>query len=105
MKKEYILIDNDLLIRKSWEFAAKKAEVQLTIFSSVEGFLSMAEELDRRSLVYIDLELDNGVMGDVEAQKLSQMGFKSIYLATGHDPKTLNKPNYILEIVGKRSPF
>lgn len=105
MKKEYILIDNDLLIRMSWKFAAKKAEVQLTVFSSVEGFLAVAEKLNKGSLIYIDLELDDGVMGDVEAQKLSLMGFKSIYLATGHDPKTLNKPNYILEIVGKRSPF
>ena len=104
---EYILIDNDFLIRKSWEMAAAAADINLRTYSSVNEFLAnpISLSLSKDCLIYIDLELDGGVRGDIEAKKLYELGHNNLYLATGHPANSLNKPHYIIEITGKRPPF
>ncbi|MFT6630600.1 MAG: FixJ family two-component response regulator [Bacteriovoracaceae bacterium] len=104
--EKYVLIDNDLLIRKSWEFAASKAGIDLTTFSSVSEFLNTAQSFPSASTtIYIDLELDDGLLGTIEAKKISDLGFPKIILATGHSSDSVILPSYFFDIVGKRAPF
>ena len=101
----YYLIDDDLLIRKSWEFAAKKADVKFQSFESVDDFIKASKTFMPESLIYIDQDLGDGALGVEQAKKISDLGFHNIFLATGHDPDTIEKPTYIVKITGKKPPF
>ena len=105
--KIIILIDNDNLIHMMWQMHAKKVGVQLKAFISVEEFLEFEKEnsLSKDLAIYVDSELDNGLLGEVEAEKISHLGYKNIYLATGKDAKDVNKPAWIIQVVGKRPEF
>ena len=104
--EKYVLIDNDILIRKSWEFAASKAGIDLTTFSSVPAFIGTAQNFPTAStIIYVDLELDDGLLGTIEAKKISDLGFPKIILATGHSSDSVNLPSYFFKIIGKRAPF
>jgi hypothetical protein len=104
--KKIVLIDNDLLIRKSWEFAATKSQITFNSFSSVAEFLKCADKFPIDStVIYIDLELDDNLLGTVEAKKIYELGFPEIILATGNAPETIELPSYFLKIIGKRAPF
>lgn len=105
MDKSYVLIDNDKLIRMSWELSAKKENVNLSTFSCVDDFLKKSEEFIHDSIIYIDHELDNNLFGTIEAKKIFDLGFYDIYLATGHSPSEINLPSYFKGICGKRPPF
>jgi len=100
-----VLIDNDSLIRKMWEMAAKKAAVDLSTFKSVEDFIDVCDQYPIESQIYIDYELDDEKLGTIEAKLLFERGFADLSLATGHDPKDLDIPVYIKNVIGKRSPF
>jgi hypothetical protein len=103
--KKFVLIDNDKLIRMSWEMAAKKSNSQLSVFSNADDFLKVADQYSKETYIYIDYELDDGKNGVEEAGRISALGFPLIYLATGYTGSDINLPKYILEIVGKRAPF
>lgn len=105
MSDIYILIDNDPLIRKSWEFQAKKSEVELETFATVEAFINDCERFDPSSYVYIDSELDENKLGEEEAEIIFQKGFHNIYLATGKNFEEISLPSYIKGISSKRPPF
>lgn len=100
-----ILIDDDLLIRKSWEFAAKKSAVSFKAYESVESFLLECDKIDKASLVYVDQDLKDGKKGTEESKKIKERGFDQIYLATGYDAESLPKSEHIVKIVGKKPPF
>ena len=101
-----ILIDDDKLIRMSWVMAAKKANVQVRVFESVDEFIENAPELDKDSTrVFIDSDLGNGLKGEIEAEKIYQLGFKNIHMATGHSADDLDLPDFIVSVQGKKAPF
>lgn len=105
--KNIVLIDNDSLIHKMWQMHAKKVGVDLKAFISVEEFLRFEKEnsLSKDVFIYVDSELDDGLLGEVESEKISNLGYKNIYLATGKDPADVNKPAWIIQVVGKRPEF
>lgn len=103
MTKKIIFIDDDDLIRKSWEMAANDKEVELKTFSSIEDFLT--QNFPKDITIYIDSNLGDGVKGEVESERLFSVGYSELYLATAHDPETIDKPTWIKDIVGKRFPY
>lgn len=105
MSKSYILIDNDFLVRKTWEFQAKKAEVNLNTFQSVDDFLNHSKDIDLEVFIYIDSELDDEKLGEIEAKKIFDEGFKKLYLATGKQFDSNKLPEYFLGIASKYPPF
>ena len=107
MEQNYqvILIDNDLLIRKSWELQAKKENVNLTTFSSIQDFLDNSDKFSHSVTIYIDSDLDDGILGEIEAEKIFNLGFKKLYLASGKSFTTKELPHYILSAESKRPPY
>lgn len=100
-----VLIDNDLLIRKSWEFAANKCATPFESFSCVDDFLSSEASQNTNTIIYIDYELDDDVLGTNAAKVLFERGFTNITLATGHSSDEITLPDFFEGIVGKRPPF
>ena len=102
---DLILIDDDLLIRKAWEFAAKKKCKLIKTYASVDHFLSNKTNLDISTPIYIDQELADGRLGIKESAKIADAGFLKIFLATGHNPSSIELPAYMSGIIGKKPPF
>ena len=104
-EKVSILIDDDSLIQMSWKMAASKAGEKLKCFSSLDEFIKIENELSKSSTIYIDSNLGHGVKGEVEAEKIYNLGFENIHLATGYSSSDFDEYTWIKSVVGKRAPF
>ncbi len=104
-RPDAILIDDDPLTRKTWSLSAKRLGKKAEVFLGVADFLGESSKFEPQTPVYIDRELGNGVKGEEAAQKIYDLGFKEIYLSTGHEPETLVLPHWIKKAVGKSPPW
>jgi len=100
-----IFIDNDELMHRFWTMQAKKKEIEIKCFFSVDEFLENAQRIEKDTEIYIDCELADGVRGEVESKKLYELGFTNLYLATGHPVRNIDKPAWVKKVCGKRPPF
>lgn len=105
MSKSYVLIDNDMLVRKTWEFQAQKNNVTLQTFKDVDSFLEMCHEFSKETFIYLDSELDDGKLGEIEGRKIADMGFSKIHLATGKKVDKSTLPDFIMAVASKYPPF
>lgn len=107
LTSECVLIDDDELIHFAWSRIAEKQGVILTCFDSVDEFLANQSNFTKDVIIYIDSHLSEELRGEVEAQKIFQAGFETIFLTTGYaksDVKLDGCP-WIKDIVSKRPPF
>lgn len=104
---EYVLIDDDKLIRINWDNVSKEKNVKLTSFADVHAFLIVAKNFSPATFIYIDSSLKDGVKGEMEAKKIFDEGFQNIYLATGYSSEDFNLQDlpWIKGITSKRPPF
>lgn len=96
-----ILIDDDKLIRINWSMYCKKNNIPFREFSSIDTFLSESESISKETRIYIDLNLGNGIEGEIESEKIFQLGFLNLYFATGYEKDSIKKPIWIKEIFSK----
>lgn len=108
MGLDAILIDDDILVRLAWTESAKRAQKKIRVFCGYEDFLAEVASLDRSTCVYVDVQLAGSVGGDEIAGSIHQLGFKSVYLATGHFPQNVSAfegLKFLAGIVGKTPPW
>lgn len=105
-KRAHILIDDDDLIHALWDRAAKKENLFFTAFKSVDDFLRKHQMFNKQNaVIYIDSNLSNGLKGEVESEKIADLGFCEIYLTTGYSENDIEKPSWIKKVIGKRPDF
>jgi signal transduction histidine kinase len=97
------LIDDDPLVRLTWEFAAKDAGSKILTFESFDIFEGNAQSISRDTPISVDVNLANGILGTDVALKLHKMGFKWIYLATGYEVEGV--PSCVVAVRGKDPVF
>lgn len=102
---DYILIDDNSLIINIWLMKAETYHKKVIVFSSITDAEREIFKYDRNVPVYIDSTLENNIKGEIYAKKLYELGFKTIYLATGHDSKQFPLMYWIKAVVGKTPPF
>ncbi len=103
---DLVLIDDDNLVINTWKMHAEDAGKKLLSFRSPEEFFKAAEGIDELTPIYVDSSLGNGVKGEEIAKQIYDLGFNTIYLATGYSKAWFNAPMpWIKEIVGKEAPF
>lgn len=100
-----VLIDDDALVRKNWEAAARRKNINLKTFSAPEDFIKTVSKYETDVAIYIDSELEAGVNGEEIARELYKMGFKNIRLETGHDKDKFKNIPFLRGITGKEPPF
>lgn len=106
MERLYILIDDDQLIRMTWEFKAKSSGVKIKVFASPDEFFNCSDTLPKDSFIYIDSDLGNGVLGEEVAKDIYAQGFIDIFLSTGKEADQLDYDKSIIKgIGGKEPPF
>ena len=99
-----VLIDDDELTRILWENAALKSGLELKCFKDSETCLSNLESFDKDTQFYIDNHIGNE-RGIILAEKLYNLGFKKLYMATGSNPEEFADISYIKGVIGKEPPF
>ena len=96
-----LLIDDDRLVHLNWSSYCKRNGVNFKGFNSINEFLTAAEAFDKNVSIYIDSNLGDGIKGEIESEKIFALGFLNLYLATGHDKDTINRPAWIKDIFSK----
>lgn len=96
------LIDDDPLVRMTWEWAAKKDNIKLLTCNSAKSFQEQISKVNFETEIYIDIHLAEDVKGQEVAASLHDQGFKKLYFATGYEASAITDvPEYILGITGK----
>jgi CheY-like chemotaxis protein len=93
-----ILINDDKLVHINWSNYCKKKKLPFLGFTSIDAFLNVAQEFNSCSRIYIDSNLGDGISGEMEAEKIFQLGFNNLFLATGYEKGDINKPFWIKEV-------
>ncbi len=106
MKKLYILIDDDELVRMTWKFKAGASDVDFEAFATADEFFQKASDIPKDCSLFIDSNLGDGVKGEEVAVKIHELGFFDIHLATGSDSADISyDKNIIKSVRGKEPPF
>lgn len=98
-----VLDDDDLQVR-SWQFAAIQKGKNILTFSNSDEFLSALSNIDQQTPIFIDSILGGGIKGEDIAKKINALGFKNIYMSSGHDPSYFSNMAFLKGIIGK-TPF
>ena len=101
INQDVILIDDDRLMHLSWKLYCKKHNIEFHSFRSVEEFIIVAPSFQPSVKIFIDSYLGEGKKGEVESEKIFKLGFLNLYLATGADEHTIQKPGWIIAIYSK----
>ena len=97
------LIDDDPLVHLTWKMYARLHGIVFCSYKTPEEFMSACVPLDCQ--VYIDSDLGGGVQGEEFAKRLFDAGYKTIILATGHEPESFPPMPWISGIIGKDPPW
>ena len=100
-----VLVDDDQLVHLTWKLAAESKGIRLGSFSSGAAVLAAAKDLPRRTPIYLDYDLGDGVEGTKIGQDLHALGFRELYLATGRAPDSALRCPWIKRVIGKEPPW
>jgi len=100
-----VLIDDDPLARMTWKLAASRAAKTFQPYSTIAEFLQAAGGIARETPIYVDAELANGVDGAEASRSIHALGFREIYLATGHEAAKFSSFKHLRGVVGKEPPW
>lgn len=102
---EYVLIDNDELVRFIWEEKAKNKGISLLTLKAPEEFSLYLDRISKNETqIYIDSELDNCVRGEFVAKSLFEKGYKNLFMTTGYEASRFGQYQF-LKRVGKAPVF
>ena len=101
---DFVLIDDDKYIRLSWEYFARNSKKEILTFPTIESFILASEKIPSECPIYLDLNL-NGVKSTDYLQRLHELGFTNIILATGEDLSQFKLPKYVQNVTGKLPPL
>jgi signal transduction histidine kinase/CheY-like chemotaxis protein len=96
-----VLIDDDRLVHLNWSHSCKNRGLHFIGFKSIDEFLTASSTITKASNIYIDSNLGEGIKGEIEAEKIYNIGFLNLYLTTGYEKDSFQKPVWIKEIYSK----
>ncbi|MDX6769066.1 MAG: HAMP domain-containing sensor histidine kinase [Elusimicrobiota bacterium] len=100
-----VLIDDDPLTRLTWRNAAHEHGKDFVAFETLAAFHAACATLDKRTPVYLDVDLGGGASGLEESARLHAAGFQNLYLATGRPAGSFSGHEHLSGVVGKEPPW
>lgn len=100
--KTIILIDDDRLIHMMWQLHFKDTQKSLHCFFSIDEFLEFAQNFSLNTQIFIDCNLANGVKGEIESEKIANLGFTEIHITTSADRTDVKSTPWVKSIQPKR---
>lgn len=109
IKYDYILVDDDLLVRMTWELNAQVRNHKLKVYENPEDLKLDLSSIDLNTIFYIDSNLGKNVNGeDIKgehlANELFDAGFMNLYLVTGYESSSFSHLKYIKGVFKKDPP-
>lgn len=103
-EERIVLLDDDNLVRLTWESKAKKKGVYLDTFANPEELNINLKKYTPNTIFYIDSELGE-IPGEEFAASLFNRGFKNISMATGHEASKFKEYSFLRSVISKSPPF
>jgi signal transduction histidine kinase/FixJ family two-component response regulator len=100
-KAHIVLIDDDKLMHISWQMFCKKKGLSLSCFYSVKEFLAQSENFSKDTDIYVDSNLGDKLKGEIESKVIFDQGFTELYLTTGYDKNSFDRPAWIRKVFSK----
>jgi FixJ family two-component response regulator len=98
-----VLIDDDRLIHATWTLAANCSNVKLDCYFSFDEF--MKHDYPTNTPIFIDKNLKNASGIDVAERITQNLGFSSVYMASGDDLRKEELPSKVCGfVVNKEFP-
>lgn len=101
---DLILLDDDELIRLSWDHSAKKQNRKIACYSKSSDLMSEINNISKATPIYLDSELGEDKKGQDIALELFKLGYTNLILCTGHSPDHFKDMPWITKIQGKNYP-
>jgi CheY-like chemotaxis protein len=101
LDKKVVLIDDDELVHMSWKRAGKKSGIEVSTYYTMQSFIDNFYQYDKATTIYIDSNLSEDIKGEIESERIKDLGFDDLFLATGYLKDDIAKPLWIKDIVGK----
>lgn len=98
---DVILLDDDELIRLTWEERAKKNKLLFLSLANTEELWSKIDTFSGDSVFYIDVNLSSHDNGEEVSKQLYDRGFTNLYLTTGYEKQKFEHVKWVKGIVGK----
>lgn len=100
-----VLLDDDELVRMTWESVAKKRNCILLTYSSSEELFNSVHSFEKNVIFYIDSELGNNIKGENVALELYELGFNNIFMASGYGKEKFANLSFLKGIRDKSPPW
>jgi signal transduction histidine kinase len=99
-------IDDDMLIRISWEQQAKKCGVTIHSFDNFENTKGHFKKLSKDVSFYVDQDLGEGHQSGVDSLlELYEQGFRNLFLTTGYEKEEFEEFAQKITVLDKRFPI
>lgn len=101
-----IHIEDDPLIRYTWEQKALKLNLNILSYTHFEVARDSLLALSKETYFYIDQDLGEGnKRGDEALLELYELGFRNLFLTTGYCKSDFKEYSSQFIVVGKDFPF
>ncbi|WP_372655915.1 hypothetical protein [Halobacteriovorax sp.] len=104
-KKLIIHIEDDLLIQYTWKQQAEKIGINIQTFSNYESVNLDKNNFPLEVYFFIDQDLgDNHKKGCQVLLELYILGYRNLYLTTGHEKSDFQEFSSKFDVIGKEFP-
>lgn len=102
---DMVFIDDNKMVTESWRFMSKFYNKSVLTFNTINDARKVISSLSKETKIYIDAELSENERGENFAKELYELGYKELYLATGHEKEKFTHCYWLKDIVDKEPPF
>jgi DNA-binding NtrC family response regulator len=100
-----ILVDDDPLIRATWELKAKAENIDLRVFASRIEIEEVLDQYSRKTPIFVDYNLKEEASGLELLDELHAQSFERLFITTGYEKDDIETRAYLEEVIGKEPPW
>jgi signal transduction histidine kinase len=100
-----VLLDDDPIVRMTWELSAKGVRRKVRVFETFESLAAELPKIPLETPIYLDQDLGEGRSGITAGDQLHERGYRSLHIATGSDESQVPKRPWIRSVRGKTPPW
>lgn len=98
---DFVYVDDEEIHRTTWDIWSQKNAYKSKIYSKMEDLINEQHLLPKKRPLFLDYNLDSNHKGEYWAQKLSDLGFTEIFIATSMSSDSIVQSKYIKGVLGK----
>lgn len=100
-----ILIDDDDIIRLTWQLSAEQCGLKLHTYANFNNFVHSEVKFNNDVQIYVDFDFNDELDGGGVCERLSKLGFKNISIVTGYNKYCFSKRQLQWPILNKIPPW